>query len=76
MLYIVNQKNTRIADLHTVSIVTPENDREEDGVYKILINGMDFGRYEKKWEVDSILNEIKEFIRSNTHGLYELPKKG
>lgn len=74
MLYIVNQKNTKIADVHAVSIVTPESDREEDGVYKILINGMDFGRYEKRWEADRIMNEIKEFIRSNTHGLYELPK--
>ena len=36
MLYIANQTGMRIADLHTVSVLTPERDREDDGVYKIL----------------------------------------
>ena len=74
MLYIASQSGTRIADLHTVSVVIPEKDREEDGVYKIMINGIEFGRYKKMWVVEVIIKEIKEFVRSNKHGLYELPK--
>lgn len=72
MLYIANQTGMRIADLHTVSVLTPERDREDDGVYKIMINGMDFGHYKKKDDAEAELNNIKEFIKTKKHGIYEL----
>lgn len=74
MLYIVNQTGTRIADLHTVSVVTPEHDRFEDGVYKIMANGIEFGRYKREDEALKIMRDIIDFIDDNIHGVFELPK--
>lgn len=73
MLYIVSQNRMRLTELKTVSVITPEHDREDEGVYKILVNGMDFGHYENKWETDKIMDEIIKLART-PHGLYELPK--
>lgn len=74
MLCIVSQNRMRLTELHTVSIITPEHDREEDGVYKVYVNGIDFGHYEKKWETDKIMKEIIELYRKSNYGVYELPK--
>lgn len=74
MLYIVSQNGMRIADLHTVSVVTPEHDRYEEGVHKIMVNGIEFGRYKKKEETDRIMRDIIDFADDNIHGVFELPK--
>lgn len=74
MLYIVSQNKMRIADLHTVSVVTPEHDREEEEVYKIYINGIEFARYGTMTEAVKALEEIKMVINRGIDGTYELPK--
>lgn len=63
MLYIESQNGLRIADLRTVSIVTPEHDRDGDEVYKIFINGIEFARYSTKEQTEEVMASIKRFIR-------------
>lgn len=62
MLYIVSQNGMRIADMHTVSVVTPEHDREGDEVYKIFVNGIEFARYNTGEQAVAIMHEIRKFV--------------
>lgn len=73
MLYIVSQNGLRIADLHTVSVLPPEHDLEDDGVYKVYVNGAEFGRYKERGTIDQIMGEIKKFIHTNQNAYYEMP---
>lgn len=78
MLYIVSQNGMRIADMHTVSVVTPEHDREEEEVYKIYINGIEFARYSTEEQINALMKNITKFIHMS--GYYNeyfcLPKEG
>lgn len=73
MLYIVSQNGLRITDLHAVSVVSPEHDREDDGVYKVYVNGAEFGRYKERGTIDQIMGAIKKFIHTNQNAYYEMP---
>lgn len=76
MLYIVSQNGLRIADLHTVSVLPPEHDLEDDGFYKVYVNGAEFARYKDWSTVERVLDDIKKFIHMKDNFCYELPKDG
>lgn len=73
MLYIVSQNGMRIADLSAVSVVSPEHDREDDGIYKVYVNGSEFGRYKDRGTIDQIMSAIKKFIHTSQNAYYEMP---
>ena len=73
MLYIISQNGLRIANLHTLSVVEPEHDREDDGVYKVYVDGSEFARYKEKYTVLRIMNDIKKYIHMDQNSYYELP---
>lgn len=73
MLYIVSQNGMRIADLSAVSVVSPEYDRDDEGVYKVYVNGVEFGRYRERSAIDQIMDAIKKFIHTSQNAYYELP---
>ena len=62
MLYIVSQDGRRITDLRAATLVTPEHDREDEGVYKIFVNGAEFARYKTAGKALMALATIKKFI--------------
>lgn len=62
MLYIVSQNGLRIADFHTLSVVTPEHDRDDEGVYKVFVNGMEFARYSTKEQISMLMKGLNSFI--------------
>lgn len=66
MLYIVSQNGLRIADFHTLSVVTPEHDRDDEGVYKVFVNGMEFARYSTKEQISMLMKEL--FFFTNEQG--------
>lgn len=78
MLYMVSQNGMRIADMHTVSVVTPEHDREGDDVYKIFVNGIEFARYSTEAQINALMKSITKFIHMS--GYYNeyfcLPQEG
>lgn len=76
MLYIKSQNGLRIADLHTISVMTPEHDLEDDGVYKVYVNGAEFARYKNLSEVKRVMEDIEKFIHMKDNFCYELPKDG
>lgn len=73
MLYIVSQNGMKITDLRGLSIVSPEQDREDDGVYKVYVNGCELGRYKKREDVMRVRDEILKFIHTSQNAYYELP---
>lgn len=77
MLYIMSQSRMRIADLHTVSIVTPEHDRSDEGVYKVFVNGMEFAKYETGKQAEEIIPMIQRFIQYSGHdnACFKLPQE-
>lgn len=76
MLYIVSQNGLRIADLHTVSVLPPEHDLEDDGVYKVYVNGAEFARYKDWSTVERVMDEIEKFIHINQNTSYKIPNDG
>lgn len=74
MLYIVSQNGMRITDLHSATVITPEHDREEEEVYKIMINGAEFGRYQEYWKAREVIENITEKIWDGSR-IYKLPKE-
>lgn len=76
MLYIVSQKNTIIADLRTISVMDPAHDLEDDGVYKVFVNGIEFAKYQDKKYPDWIMKEVQKFIHMNGNSCFRLPKDG
>lgn len=76
MLYIISQNGLRITDLHAISIVEPEHDREDDGVYKVYVNGAEFARYQEKKYPEWIMGEIQKFIHLNWNKCFRLPADG
>lgn len=75
MLYIVSQNGLRITDLHAISVIIPEHDREDDGVYKVYVNGSEFAKYEDKKYIDWIMKEIQKFIHMNENHCFRLPNE-
>ena len=76
MLYIVSQNGLRIADLHTISVLPPEHDLEDDGVYKVYVNGAEFARYTDWSTVERVMEEIEKFIHINQNTSYRLTNDG
>lgn len=76
MLYIKSQNGLRIADLHTISVMTPEHDLEEDGFYKVYVDGSEFARYKDLSTVERVMEDIEKFIHMKDNFCYELPKDG
>ena len=76
MLYIISQNGLRITDLHAISIVEPEHDREDDGVYKVYVNGAEFARYKDGRYPEWIMKEIQKFVHMNYDKCFQLPKDG
>lgn len=76
MLYIISQNGLRITDLHAISVVVPEHDREDDGVYKVFVNGSEFARYNDIAFIQKIMGQIKEQIHSGRDAFIVLPKDG
>ena len=74
MLYIVSQNALRVADLHTVSVSPPEHDLEDDGVYKVYVNGLEFGRYMEFSKAERVMEDILKFIHTSQNAYYQLPK--
>ena len=74
MLYIVSQDGLRITDLHSATVVSPENDRYDDGTYKIYVNGAKFAEYPNLKSAEFVLNQIKTLIHNSQNTYYELPK--
>lgn len=75
MLYIVSQNGLRITDMHAVSVVVPEHDREDDGVYKVFVNGSEFGRYKNAFWIHDIMRQIKDCISLGRDTYLALPKE-
>lgn len=62
MLYIMSQNGLRITDLRAVSVLIPDHDLEEEGVYKIFVNGMEFARYKTEEAALQAVKTVKQFI--------------
>lgn len=75
MLYIVSQNGFRITDLHAISVITPDHDREDDGVYKVFVNGSEFGRYSEVRTIQNIMSDIKKCISLGRDTYLALPEE-
>lgn len=73
MLYIVSQNGLRITDLHALSVVPPEHDRHDDGVYKVYVNGAEFARYSDAKYIHWIMDQVKTLLSHNQNGYFTLP---
>lgn len=76
MLYIVSQNGFKIAELKSLSIITPEGDLYEDEVYKVFVNGIEFARYSDFTQVKRLIEAVKQFIQlGRMYSYFELPKE-
>lgn len=76
MLYIVSQNGLMISDFHKVSVLPPEHDLADDGVYKVYVDGSEFARYKDLSTVERVMEDIKKFIHTSQNTHYDLPKDG
>lgn len=76
MLYIISQNRLRIANLCTISVLPPEHDLKEDGVYKVYVDGAEFARYKDRSTAERIIEDIEKFIHMKDNFCYALPKDG
>lgn len=58
----MSQNGLKIKELQAVSVLTPEHDLRDDGVYKIFVNGSEFARYKTEEAATKAMERVKNFI--------------
>lgn len=72
-MFVRSSDGRRMTELHSISVMSPSADLADDGVWKVFINGGNYGVYSLEETAVGIMDDVVKSLKEREI-IYEMPK--